>query len=98
MGYSKTGGYWEQNGQPLEVELLVSASAGSPGSPGERQGEFIKQIFAEIQTALAADVPALALYYPNWYYAYNNRANLYFTMQGVGSGVPIPLNKMSFVK
>ena len=181
LGYSKTGSYWEQNGQPLEVELLVSASAGSPGSPGERQGEFIKtqleqfgikvtlkalegktldslinegkfelalngngglgadpdyltnmiagksfnsaryhkndtlntllaqqttlmdtparkQIFAEIQTAFAADVPALALYYPNWYYAYNNRANLYFTMQGVGSGVPIPLNKMSFVK
>ncbi|TWH51636.1 ABC transporter substrate-binding protein [Sporomusa sp. KB1] len=181
LGYNKSGSYWEKNGQPLEIELLVTAKAGIPGSPGERQGEFIKvqleqfgikvnlkalegktldnrinegefelalnghgglgadpdfltnmivgkgfnsahyhqnqtlttllakqaslmdnaarkQLFAEIQTVFAADVPALALYYPTWYYAYSNRANLYFTKQGIGSGAPIPLNKMSFVK
>lgn len=181
LGYSKPGSYWEKNGQPLEVELLVCASAGAPGSPGERQGQFIKaqleqfgikinlkalegktldsrinegkfdlainghgglgadpdyltntilgksfnsaryhqnqtlttllakqaslmdndarkQLIAEIQTVFAADVPALALYYPTWHYAYSDRANLYFTKQGIGSGVPIPLNKMSFVK
>lgn len=180
LGYSKAGSYWEQNGQPLEVELLVGASTGTPGFPGERQGEFIKtqleqfgikvnlkalegktldslinegkfelalnghgglgadpdyltniilgkgfhsaryhqnqtlssllakqatlmdntsrkQLFAEIQTAFAGDVPSLALYYPTWYYASSDRANLYFTKQGIGTGAPIPLNKMSFV-
>ncbi len=181
LGYSKTGSYWEKNGQPLEVELLVAVSNGTPGFPGERQGEFVKvqleqvgikvnlkalesktldsrinegkyelalnghgglgadpdylknmiigkgfssaryhqnqtlasllakqaslmdsaarkQLLFEIQTSFAADVPTLALYYPTWYYAYSDRANLYFTKQGIGSGVPIPLNKMSFVK
>ena len=56
-----------------------------------------KHLFAEIQTVFATDVPALPLYYPSWYYAHNNRANLYFTKQGIGTGAPIPLNKMSFV-
>ena len=181
LGYSKSGIHWGKDGQPLEVELLVAAKSGAPGSPGERQGEFIKtqleqfgikvnlkalegktldsrinegkfelalnghgglgsdpdyltnmiigkgfnsaryqqnqslnsllakqatlldisarkQLFAEIQTVFAADVPALALYYPTWYYAYTNRANLFFTKQGIGSGAPIPLNKMSFIK
>ena len=181
LGYHKNGSCWEQNGQPLEIELLIGATARASGFPGERQGEFIKtqleqfgikvnlralesktldsrinegkfelalnghgglgadpdylsniitgksfnsaryhknqtltallekqatlmdtaarkQLFAEIQTILAADIPALALYYPTWYYAYSNRANLYFTKQGIGTGAPIPLNKMSFVR
>lgn len=180
LGYSKAGSYWEKGGQPLAVELLVAAKAGAPGSPGERQGEFIKaqleqlgikvnlqalesktldsrinegnfelalnghgglgadpnyltnmilgksfssaryhqnqqlaglladqaalmdyaarkQRIDEIQSIFAADIPAIALYYPTWYYAYSNRADLYFTKQGIGSGVPIPLNKMSFI-
>lgn len=181
LGYTKPGTYWEKNGQPLEVELLVGPNAGNAGTVGERQGEFIKnqleqfgikinlrtlesktldsrikewkfdlaltghgglggdpdfltntitgksfnsaryfsnsnlntllakqaaaldnaarkQILSEIQIAFAKDLPALPLYYPNWYYAHTKKADMYFTKQGVGSGVPIPLNKLSFVK
>ncbi|SMD09975.1 peptide/nickel transport system substrate-binding protein [Sporomusa malonica] len=181
LGYSKRGSYWEKNGTILELELLVSPGSGLAGSPGERQGEFVKsqleqlgikvnlralegktldslindgkydlainghgglgsdpdyltsiitgksfqsakyqtndklnkllaqqastmdkhlrkELFNQIQSEFANAVPALPLYYPTWYYAHSNKTTLFFTKQGLGSGAPIPLNKMSFVK
>lgn len=46
----------------------------------------------------ADEIPALPLYYPNWYYAHAPKVSLFFTKQGVGSGIPLPFNKLAFVK
>ncbi|MFZ5651047.1 MAG: ABC transporter substrate-binding protein [Bacillota bacterium] len=57
-----------------------------------------RELVGKIQEAYSEEMPCLPLYYPTWYWAHDSRVNLYYTLQGVGSGVPIPLNKMSFVK
>ncbi|BBB89645.1 MAG TPA: ABC transporter substrate-binding protein [Methylomusa anaerophila] len=57
-----------------------------------------RQLIDQVQAAYASEVPALPLYYPTWYYAYNPKTTLFFTKQGIGSGVPMPLNKLSFIK
>ncbi|MCL6612821.1 MAG: ABC transporter substrate-binding protein [Peptococcaceae bacterium] len=60
----------------------------------DRRGELV----GGIQELYSEEMPSLPLYYPTWYWVHDGRVNLYYTLQGVGSGVPIPLNKMSFVK
>lgn len=57
-----------------------------------------KEMLAEIQRIYAEELPTLTLYYPNWYWAHDGKLDLYYTPQGVASGIPIPLNKLSFVK
>ena len=182
LGYVRNGAFWEKDGAPLTLELLVAPGGiGVPGSPQERQGEFIKsqleqagirvairaldakaidsrvaewnfdlalsghgglggdpqvlvrmitgdnflsarwqgnpeltQVLAEQTTAIdpderrqliyeaqrlyAADLPALSLYYPTWYYAYNDRVQPFFTFQGVANGIPQPFNKLQFIE
>ena len=182
LGYVRNGAFWEKDGVPLTVELLVAPGGiGVPGSPQERQGEFIKgqleqagirvsiraldakaidsrvaewnfdlalsghgglggdpqvlvrmitgdnflsarwkankeltqvlaeqtetndpvqrrQLVFEAQQLYAADLPALPLYYPTWYYAYNDRVRPFFTFQGVANGIPQPFNKLQFVE
>ncbi|MFZ5648927.1 MAG: ABC transporter substrate-binding protein [Bacillota bacterium] len=181
LGYVKNGGYFEKNGRVLELELLISGATGTPGAPGEREGEMIKgqlekagikvnlrsleskvldsrvgewkfdlalsghgglggdpealnrfisgqgfnsaryrnngelndilkqqtsvmdkqkrrELVGKIQEIYAGEIPALPLYYPTWYWANDGQVDLYYTVHGIGSGVPIPLNKMSFVK
>ncbi len=56
------------------------------------------KLVGRAQEKHAETLPCLPLYHPTWYYAHNGQVNIYYTFQGVGSGVPIPLNKMSFVK
>jgi peptide/nickel transport system substrate-binding protein len=51
----------------------------------------------EIQRIYAEEVPALTLYYPDFYSAHDGTVDLYYTEGGIASGIPIPLNKMSFV-
>ncbi|MGC9516000.1 ABC transporter substrate-binding protein [Methanocrinis sp.] len=51
----------------------------------------------EAQELYAEDLPALTLYYPNWYWAHNGDLDLYYTRGGIAIGVPIPLNKMAFL-
>lgn len=60
--------------------------------------EMRRELVGKIQEIYAGEIPALPLYYPTWYWVHDKQVNLYYTVQGVGSGVPIPLNKMSFVK
>ena len=64
----------------------------------EMDYEQRKALVQEIQAVYAEDVPALTLYYPDWYWAHDGTVGLYYTQGGVASGVPIPLNKMAFVK
>jgi peptide/nickel transport system substrate-binding protein len=57
-----------------------------------------KDLVFQIQEVYAEDVPALTLYYPKWYWAHDGTVNLFYTMDGVASGIPIPLNRLSFVE
>ena len=52
----------------------------------------------EIQELYAEELPALTLYYPKWYWGHDGTVDLYFTKDGIAVGVPLPLNRMVFVK
>lgn len=56
-----------------------------------------KEIVNEIQELYANDVPALTLYYSTSFFAFDSKVKLYYTKGGVGSGVPIAMNKMAFL-
>ena len=57
-----------------------------------------KDMVLQIQQLYAEDVPALTLYYPKSYWAHDGSITLYYTMDGISIGVPIPLNRMCFVQ
>ncbi|MDH7577043.1 MAG: ABC transporter substrate-binding protein [Bacillota bacterium] len=61
-------------------------------------GKERKKIVGEIQKVYAGEVPALPIYYPTWYLAHDGQVELFYTWQGIASGVPIALNKAAFVK
>jgi len=76
------------NEELLEVlQLQVSEL-----DPGKR-----KEHLDRVQELYAEDMPALPLYYNDYYWVHDGTINLFYTKQGIGIGVPIPLNKMSFV-
>lgn len=79
---------WTSN-QELTQLLSAQTTALEP--------EKRKQLIFRVQELYAADMPAIPLYYPTWYYAHNNRAAVYFTFQGVANGVPQPFNKLQFI-
>jgi len=56
-----------------------------------------KDLVDQAQELIAQDLPALPLYYTDSYWASNDKVSYYYTYGGVGSGVPIALNKMIFV-
>ncbi len=64
----------------------------------EMNAEKRKALIFQIQEVYAEDLPALTLYYPEWYLAHDGSVNLFYTKDGMASGIPIPLNRMSFVK
>lgn len=51
-----------------------------------------------VQELYAADLPALTLYYPKWYFAHDGTVDLFYTPGGVALGVPIAINRMVFVE
>jgi peptide/nickel transport system substrate-binding protein len=57
-----------------------------------------KEIVSRVQELYAEDMPALTLYYPDSYWAHDGDVPLYYTMDGVATGIPIPLNRMCFVE
>jgi peptide/nickel transport system substrate-binding protein len=59
--------------------------------------ELRRRLIGEIQKIYADEIPTLTLYYPDSYWAFNNRIELYYVKGGLGNGVPIPLNKLAFV-
>lgn len=62
------------------------------------QGER-KEIVAEVQRAVARDLPVLPLYYTTLFFAYRRKAfdQWYFTKGGFGPGIPTVYNKHAFV-
>jgi peptide/nickel transport system substrate-binding protein len=56
-----------------------------------------RELVESAQELIAQDLPALPLYYADSFWASDNKVSYYYTYGGVGSGVPIALNKMIFV-
>lgn len=54
------------------------------------------EIVKAAQAVYADDLPAITLYYPDWYFVHDGSLSLYHTKGGVASGIPSPLNKMAF--
>ncbi|WP_369425637.1 ABC transporter substrate-binding protein [Methanothrix sp.] len=63
----------------------------------EMDPEKRRELVNEIQEVYARKLPALPLYYPTTYWAHDGKVDLFYTKNGVGSGVPIPLNKLAFL-
>jgi peptide/nickel transport system substrate-binding protein len=63
----------------------------------EMDEETRQGMVCQIQEIYAEDLPALTLYYRDAYWAYDGGVDLYYTHGGLGAGVPVPLNKMSFL-
>jgi len=51
----------------------------------------------QIQAIYAEELPAITLYYPDWYWAHDGTVELFYTEGGIASGIPIPLNKLAFL-
>jgi len=49
------------------------------------------------QVLYAEDVPALTLFYTESFVAHDGQVDLYYTYNGMALGIPIALNKLSFV-
>jgi len=56
-----------------------------------------KELVDSAQEIIAQDLPALPLYFTDTFWGSNDKVSFYYTYGGVGSGVPIALNKMIFV-
>lgn len=80
---------WKANAELTQVLAEQTAAI----DPDER-----RQLILEAQRLYAADLPALPLYYPTWYYAHNDRVRPFFTFQGVANGIPQPFNKLQFIE
>lgn len=63
----------------------------------EMDPEKRKALVDQAQEAIATDLPALPIYYTDSFWASNDKVSFYYTYGGIGSGVPIALNKMIFV-
>ncbi len=66
----------------------------------EMDREKRKQIVYRIQELYARELPAISLYYPDTFAAYNPDKGIqwYYTPGGISKGIPIPQNKMSLIK
>lgn len=76
------------------LELTTSLAAQTAALDPEKR----KHLIFRIQELYSADMPAIPLYYPIWYYAYNNRSTVFFTFQGVANGIPQPFNKLQYIE
>jgi peptide/nickel transport system substrate-binding protein len=64
----------------------------------EMNPEKRKDLVDQVETLYAYDLPALPLYYSDSYFAFDGKLNLYYTKRGVANGIPIAMNKLSFVR
>ena len=59
----------------------------------ERQAKVYR-----IQEIYAEEMPAVTLYHPRWYWVHDGSVDLYHSPGGMAIGIPLPLNKLSFVQ
>jgi peptide/nickel transport system substrate-binding protein len=57
-----------------------------------------KQTVYRIQNIYAQELPAITLYHPKWYWAHDGTVDIYYTDGGLALGIPIPINKLSFLE
>jgi len=59
-----------------------------------------QEVVFEAQNVYARELPAISLYYPTWYYAYNPDAGIdwFYTTGGIAKGIPIPQNKIAMIR
>jgi len=79
---------YDENGEL--VDLLEREST-------ETDPDSRRDTIDEAQALYAQDMPALSLYYPDFFWAHDDEVDLFFTKNGVALGVPIPLNKLAFL-
>jgi peptide/nickel transport system substrate-binding protein len=63
----------------------------------ELDQEKRKALIDRIQVVHAQDLPALPLYYSTSYWAHDGLIDLFYSKRGVANGIPIALNKISFL-
>jgi peptide/nickel transport system substrate-binding protein len=66
----------------------------------EMDQEKRKKLVYDVQKIYALDLPAIPLYYPNNFSAYNPQKSVqwFYTKGGIAKGVPIPQNKMALIR
>ncbi len=66
----------------------------------EMDHERRKELVYKIQEVYARDLPAISLYYPDSYAAYNPDKGIewFYTRGGISKGIPIPQNKMALIR
>lgn len=64
----------------------------------EMNHEARLELVHQIQEIYADELPALTLYYPDWFCAHDGSVELFYTSGGIASGVPVETNKMAFVE
>ena len=57
-----------------------------------------KQTVYKIQDIYARELPAITLYHPKWYWSHDGTVDIYYADGGLALGIPIPLNKLSFLE
>ena len=64
----------------------------------EMDHESRLELVHQIQEIYAEELPALSLYYPDWYWAHDGSVDMYYTQGGVATGIPVATNKMAFLR
>ena len=106
-------GHGAVGGDPDTLERFMVGEA-SPHLNARYQDEELQEAFKRQRQALDQDnrqeavgdiqrlhaerVPAYPLHYPTWYFAFNERVDWFFTRDGIGTGTPLPLNKLALIE
>jgi len=57
-----------------------------------------EEAVCRIQHIHAEELPAYPLHHPTWYYGHDGEVDWFFTRDGLGSGIPMPLNYLAFIE
>nr|QNO47040.1 hypothetical protein NBCJMJBN_00001 [Methanosarcinales archaeon ANME-2c ERB4] len=98
-----------------EMTIQVPGSKPSPNTAQYNESEELNNLFDalmhemdpekrraavyEAQNVYAKELPAISLYYPTSYYAYDPDAGVewFYTTGGISKGIPIPQNKFALI-
>ncbi|MEA1965820.1 MAG: ABC transporter substrate-binding protein, partial [Euryarchaeota archaeon] len=98
-----------------EMTIQVPGSKPSPNTARYNESEELNNLFDDLmhemdpgkrraavyeaQNVYARELPAISLYYPTTYYAYDHDAGVewFYTTGGIAKGIPIPQNKFALL-